>query len=341
MTEFARISRSHQTSDPAPVRRFSSYSRSYNPTNDVPQRKVVLSAGKEGKNKETLIPVGEPTKTIDERTKERIQALNKLGYKTIWLLDRLYVRKPSTSSRKQTRGTGGSYVDDIIRARPRIESPNGWKRGELNEAFALEIEKFILDGTVTPAVGLFLMSIAATESGGGQWHPEASSEGYHGAFQISTESLNYYADRLYGRGISIPEFLATPEIQVRIAARLYDEKLGLVESVIAPTGPDDPEGLDFDLPEESGREGKLSEFLAYKPELYRAAYAWLTLGGVDGNGVLSEDYAGAAVANALRILERLLPALGNSGYEYAAQELQKLWQVLVEFWRGLFSGGNI
>ncbi len=100
----------------------------------------------------------------------------------------------------------------------------------------------------------------------------------------------------FAPGVSDANFLANKDIQLKAAQGLYGEKLGAVREV-------ELENRDKKTTEPDKQ--PLDKHFFGKSELYKVAYAWLTLNGVDGNGVYSKDYASAAVQSAQLIQQTL------------------------------------
>jgi surface antigen len=196
-------------------------------------------------------------------------------------------------------------VPDILPAKKAIIG-GGVVDSSIQGSFASDILDAVNRGVIRKEVAFFLMSILATESGGGNWQAN-NGLGYLGAFQISPSGRAKFAPN-----VSDAEFLSNPDIQMQAAQGLYDEKLAIIRQVEQnnsngwTTEPD---------------QQPLDQHFAGKSEGYKVAYAWLTLYGVDGNGVYSKDYAQAADESA-KLIEQTLddsfpttdPGLGEVSY---------------------------
>jgi hypothetical protein len=141
---------------------------------------------------------------------------------------------------------------------------------------------------IRPEVGLFLISLLATESRGGNWQAN-NGVGYLGAFQVGVKERNAFAP-----GVSDAQFLSDKIIQMKTAQKLYDEKLRIVRTSNLSVWTTEPD-----------KKTLLSIHFQGKSELYQVAYAWLTLYGIDGNNVYSKDYASAAEQTAILMRKNL------------------------------------
>jgi Ricin-type beta-trefoil lectin domain len=166
-------------------------------------------------------------------------------------------------------------IPDTIPARQAIIN-GGVVNSSIKGIFVKDISDAVKQNIIRPEVGLFLVSLLATESKGGNWQAN-NGYGYLGAFQIGVNERNKFAP-----GVSNAQFLADKNIQMKTAQGLYDEKLQIVRNSNLSVWTTEPD------------KQVLSVHFQGKSELYKVAYAWLTLYGVDGNKVYSKDYAQAA-----------------------------------------------
>ncbi|WP_341739953.1 S8 family serine peptidase [Microcoleus sp. CAWBG640] len=189
-----------------------------------------------------------------------------------------------------TIGGDLSSIPDIISAR-RAVSKGGIVNSNIKGSFAKDVVDSIKKGVIREEVGLFVMSILATESGGGNWQAN-NGKGYLGAFQMGKNERQAFAP-----GVSDQEFLANKDIQLKAAQGLYDQKLLIIQNK-AQTGELHSWTTEPD-------QQPLDQHFAGKSNIYKAAYAWLTLAGEDGNHVYSKDYAQAADESAKLINQTL------------------------------------
>jgi Ricin-type beta-trefoil lectin domain len=166
-------------------------------------------------------------------------------------------------------------IPEVVPARQAIIN-GGVVNSSIKGVFVKDISDAVRQNIVRPEVGLFLVSLLATESKGGNWQAD-NGLGYLGAFQIGVSERNKFAP-----GVSNAKFLADKNIQLKTAQGLYDEKLQIVRNSNLSVWTTEPD------------KQVLSVHFQGKSELYKVAYAWLTLYGVDGNKVYSKDYARAA-----------------------------------------------
>jgi Ricin-type beta-trefoil lectin domain len=166
-------------------------------------------------------------------------------------------------------------IPDVVPARQAIIN-GGVVNSSIKGIFVKDISDAVKQNIIRPEVGLFLVSLLATESKGGDWQAN-NGYGYLGAFQIGPTERQTFAP-----GVSDAQFLANKNIQLKTAQGLYDEKLRIVRTINLNAWTTEP---DRQL---------LSIHFQGKSDLYKAAYAWLSLDGVDRNNVYSKDYARAA-----------------------------------------------
>lgn len=184
---------------------------------------------------------------------------------------------PSTLPAKQAVSNGG-IIDSTVQG-----------------SFVENILDGVKEDIIREDVGLFLISIAATESGGGNW--DANNQlGYLGAFQMGSNERNKFAP-----GVSDEEFLANKDIQMKAAQGLYEEKLAIIDSW------NNSGQLQYWTTEPEKQ--PLTEHFKGKSDIYKAAYFWLAPAGADGNNVYSKDYARAADETAQIISEKLALSL--------------------------------
>ncbi len=181
-------------------------------------------------------------------------------------------------------------IPSIVPAK-RAVSGGGVVGSSVKGEFVRDIFDSVNRGVITQDVGLFLTSILATESGGGDWQAN-NGLGYLGAFQMGPGERSKYAP-----GVSNQDFLSSKDIQMKAAQGLYREKLAIISGK-ASTGE-----LHLWTTEPDGQ--PLDEHFSGKSDLYKAAYAWLTLAGADGNRVYSKDYAQAAQETATLVKQTL------------------------------------
>jgi surface antigen len=186
---------------------------------------------------------------------------------------------PNFGDNTPTIGGDLSSIPDSISAK-RAVSGGGIVDSNIKGSFAKDVVDSINRGIIREEVGLFVMSILATESGGGNWQAN-NGLGYLGAFQMGQNERQAFAP-----GVSDEEFLANKDIQLKAAEGLYDEKLKIIQNK-AQTG-------ELHLWTTEPDQQPLDQHFAGKSNIYKAAYAWLTLAGEDGNNVYSKDYAQAA-----------------------------------------------
>jgi surface antigen len=186
---------------------------------------------------------------------------------------------PNFGDNTPTIGGELNSIPDSISAR-RAVSGGGIVDSNIKGSFAKDVVDSINRGIIREEVGLFVMSILATESGGGNWQAN-NGLGYLGAFQMGQNERQAFAP-----GVSDEEFLANKDIQLKAAEGLYDEKLKIIQNK-AQTG-------ELHLWTTEPDQQPLDQHFAGKSNIYKAAYAWLTLAGEDGNNVYSKDYAQAA-----------------------------------------------
>jgi Ricin-type beta-trefoil lectin domain len=166
-------------------------------------------------------------------------------------------------------------IPETVPARQAIIN-GGVVNSSIKGIFVKDISDAVKQNIIRPEVGLFLVSLLATESKGGDWRAD-NGLGYLGAFQIGVKERAKFAP-----GVSNAQFLADKNIQIKTAQGLYDEKLQNVRNSNLSVWTTEPD------------KQVLSVHFQGKSELYKVAYAWLTLYGVDGNKVYSKDYARAA-----------------------------------------------
>jgi hypothetical protein len=196
---------------------------------------------------------------------------------------------PESLKIQPVNNSQSKQVPDTIPAKKAVIG-GGTTDSSIKGSFAKDIIDAVQRGVIRSEVGLFLMSILATESGGGDWQAD-NKMGFLGAFQMGKSERNRFAP-----GVSDANFLANKDIQLKAAQGLYGEKLGAIREV-------ELENRDKKTTEPDKQ--PLDKHFFGKSELYKVAYAWLTLNGVDGNGVYSKDYASAAVQSAQLIQQTL------------------------------------
>lgn len=181
----------------------------------------------------------------------------------------------SSNANQRFTSSASIAIPDLVPARQAIIN-GGVVNSTIKGIFVKDISDAVKQNIIRPEVGLFLVSLLATESGGGNWQAD-NGLGYLGAFQIGVQERNKYAP-----GVSNAQFLADKIIQMKTAQGLYNEKLQIVRTSNLSVWTTEPDRQN------------LSVHFQGKSDLYKVAYAWLTLYGVDGNKVYSKDYAQAA-----------------------------------------------
>jgi len=136
-------------------------------------------------------------------------------------------------------------------------------------------------GLIRYDVAKFLTSILATESHGGNWND--TNGDMLGAFQIDYKWIKEQEN------ISKQDFLKNKDTQLTLAQKLYDKKLWTIDQIEGNTDYGKRLGYTTE-PEQT----PLAEYFKDKTTLYKVAYAWINLEGIDGNGTNSKAYAQAA-----------------------------------------------
>jgi hypothetical protein len=151
--------------------------------------------------------------------------------------------------------------------------------GKIQTNFAKQILTKVKEGTLRKEVAIFLLAISATESSGGNWQEHRPNSKFYGAFQISRDRFNpHLSDR---------EILENPDLQIEVAQNFYDEKVVILA-----------DNNNLSNRRTVPNREPLTEHFYNKSELYKIAYAWITLDGIDGHGVYSQDFANAAEQSA-------------------------------------------
>ncbi|MEA5551748.1 hypothetical protein VB713_12275 [Anabaena cylindrica UHCC 0172] len=189
-----------------------------------------------------------------------------------------YIDSEENLSKKINSNSDQNLSQDIIPAK-KAQKAGVIIDGTIKIDFAKQILEKVKQGTLRQEVATFLIAISATESSGGNWQEHRPNSKFYGAFQISRDRFD--------PNISDEEILGNPDMQIEVAQKLYDEKVVILA---------DQNNLlnRKTLPEQQ----PLIEHLLGKSELYQIAYAWITLDGIDGHGVYSQDFASAAEQSA-------------------------------------------
>lgn len=202
--------------------------------------------------------------------------------------------------------TGGKNTIPATKAK----AGGGIIPSEINEDVADYILRAAVNqGIIRTEVALFLVGLLATESSGGDWQAHSAGSSYYGAFQINENDLKRLGKTIYKRNISTDEFLKNSEMQLKIAQAFYDEKL---KELVKPATNG---SFDSNYRWLKPNNQTLSEHFQNKSQLYKLAYAWLTLAGKDGNGVYSKDYARSAEETAILFIQSL-PLGKNSSFTF-------------------------